>query len=472
MVAKKCICEICVCGRHRCPHRPHVSFGGNDKPCMLTEYATTYHQHPIHPRQSCKPTMRAVDSDAPIEDKTTNRVDYVRHPVERPYHHAPDAYKKPAGEHDLMTSYTKDYPEKRVDPAKAIRHDGQRQVQSKFEGEPTYTSDYRNWDMGKPTRFGPQSAWEPPKDKFEGQSTFTRDYRRYNEPPRQPLRPHDGAVMSDTPFDGTTGYREEYIRHPLGARFVKERETYKPTGVPMDGLTTFTRDFRGQPGELTKSFKPNGQAAISDAPFEDGTTFKNDYRKWPAERPYHHMPDQYRKPEGDMDMNTTNRITYKQHPLQRHAAIKPSCGRVMDAGQFEGITNYTSDFKPWEINRVHPTMRPEYQPNDAPFQGISTQKAHFIQHPVNLTHSFKPANAAMASGPFDDGTMYRMEYVPKATEPCPAAVLETARSKFTYVEQDTRGHKLYKPVFTSVTHLNGQINRGVSPQQLPQLAVA
>ncbi|KAL8613441.1 hypothetical protein ACOMHN_057160 [Nucella lapillus] len=464
-MVKRCICEICTCGRHRCPHRPNIPLTGSDKPCMLTEYATTYHPHPIQLRGSFKPPARAVDSDAPIEDKTTHRVDYVKHPMERPYQHAPDHYKQPSGDHDMLTSYTKDYPEKHIDPAKAIKHDTGRQVQSKFEGEPTYTSDYRKWDLGKPKKYGPEAVWQPPKDAFEGQSTFQRDYRRYNERPRELIRPQNAAVNSDTPFDGTTGYRVNYVPHPLGARFVKEREKYKPTGVPIDDLTTFKRDYRGEPGEKTSSFKPEGQAVASDAPFEGSTTFNNDYRKWPMERPFHHLPDQYRKPDGDMDMNTTNRITYKQHPLQRHAAVKPAHGRVMDPGQFDGVTNYSCDYKPWEINRVHPVMKPDYHPNDAPFEGISTQKAHYIPHPCHPTHSFKPGHATIASGPFDDGTMYRMEYTPKEVGPCPAAILETGRSTFRYVELDPRGHKLYRPISTTIIPLKTQTKNNTVPIQ-------
>ena len=68
------ICIFCFCfSRHRCPHRPNLTVGGSDKPCMLTEYATTYHPHPIKLRESFKPQARAVDSDVPIEDKTTHR---------------------------------------------------------------------------------------------------------------------------------------------------------------------------------------------------------------------------------------------------------------------------------------------------------------------------------------------------------------------------------------------------------------
>ncbi|XP_076443328.1 stabilizer of axonemal microtubules 2-like [Babylonia areolata] len=469
-MVKKCICEICTCGRHRCPHRPNAPLGGSDKPCMLTEYATTYHPKPINVRHSCKPPPRGVDSDAPLEDKTTNRVDYVKHPMERPYHHMPDPYKKPQGDQDLLTSYTKDYPEKRIDPVKAIKHDGVRQVQSKFEGEPTYTTDYRNWDMGKPKRYGPEAVWQPPKDAFGGESTFQHDYKRYNERPRPPMKPHNATAVSDSPFDGTTGYRVDYVPHPLGARFVKEKEKYKPSGVPMDGLTTFKRDYRGDPGEKTLSCKPDGQAVASDAPFEDTTTFNHDYRKWPMERPYHHLPDPYKKPDGDMDMNTTNRITYKQHPLQRHAAAKPAQGRVMDPGNFDGVTNYSCDYRPWEINRVHPMMKPEYHPNDAPFEGISTQKAAFIKHPVHPVHSCKPAYHAVASGPFDDGTMYRMEYTPKQVGPCPASILDTSKSSYRYVDWDSRGHKIYQPISTTITPLNGKAKDATV--QLQPLAVA
>nr|KAG5687543.1 hypothetical protein BaRGS_013645 [Batillaria attramentaria] len=360
--------------------------------------------------------------------------------------------------------------EKRVDPAKAVKHDASRQVQGRFEGEPTYTSDYRKWELGKPKRYGPDCSWQPPKDKFEGQSTFQRDYTRYNERPRQPLRPPNAAVQSG-PFDDRTGYREDYIRHPLAPRFAKERERYKTPGVPMDDMTTFKRDYRGEQGDRMKSFKPDGRAELSDAPLEDTTTQKNDYRRWPTERPYQHQPDQYKKPEGDIDTNTTHRLAFKQHPLQRHAAVKPPPGRVMHAGPFDAITNYTTDFKPWEINRVQPCLKPGYQPNEAPFEGIPTYKAHYVPHAMKPTQSCRPDQAAIHSGPFDDGTMYRMEYTPKKIGPCPAAILESSAAGYTYVETDPRGHKLYAPIYTTVQDLGQRPMSGPS-QTLQPLAVA
>ncbi len=40
----------------------------------------------------------------------TFRVDYIPHPFSKPYVHAPEAWVKPQGPQDHLTSYTKDYP--------------------------------------------------------------------------------------------------------------------------------------------------------------------------------------------------------------------------------------------------------------------------------------------------------------------------------------------------------------------------
>ena len=253
---------------------------------------------------------------------------------------------------------------------------------------------------------------------------------------------------------------------------VQEREKFKPAGIPLDGLTTFRRDFRGQPGEKTSSCKPDRQAVASDTPFETSTTFKNDYRTWPTERPHQHMPDQYKKPEGDMDMSTTHKIVFKELPLQRHAATKPPQGRVIGVGRFDGDTNYKMHYQPWEIARVQPIMRLSYQPNEAPFEGMSTQKSHYIRHPIKPMHSFKPCHSAVASGRFDDRTMYRMEFTPKERGPCPAAVLNGNDSRFTFVQEDSRGHRFYQPVFTSVVDFNASsgFKPANSPRQIQPIA--
>ncbi|ESO94530.1 hypothetical protein LOTGIDRAFT_232357 [Lottia gigantea] len=456
-MVKRCICEICTCGRHRCPHRPNAPIGRGDRECLLTEYNTTYRQHPMQPRESFKPPNVAVKADAAMDDKTTHRVDYIPHPVDRPALHQPDAYKTPQGDFDMLTSYTKDYVEKGGPRAVPIKHEGLRQLPARFEGEPTYQSDYRKWPINRQPAYGDQGTWKPPTQQFVGETTFARDFQRYNQAPRKSMKPQEATKASDIPFDGRTGYRDYYIKHPLEARQMRQPEKFKPSGIPFDGLSTFRRDYTGPMGQKTESCKPLNQAFQSSAPLEDMTTFKNDYRRWATERPRLHDPDPYRRPEGDMDMNTTHQIAFKEHPLQKHMAKRPASATGLRPGTFDDTTNYKTDFRPWELGqRMQPTMKPDYNPSNAPFEGMPTYKAHYIKHPINPMKSCKPDNSAIQSdAQFEDGTMYRMDYTPKKIAPCPAAIIETGQSTFRFDHIDGRGHKVYQPVYETITPLNG-----------------
>lgn len=310
-----------------------------------------------------------------------------------------------------------------------------------------------------------------PSQPFEGESTFTRDFRKYNEPPRKSLRPNEATHMSNMPFDGNTGYRDDYIRHQLQPREQREKELYKGPAVPFEGLSTFARDYTKKQGEKTESCRPPPAAYQSSAPLDDLTTFKNDYRRWNGEKPYVHQPDAYQKPEGDIDLNTTNRLNFKRHPMQRVAMVKPGEGRVMNPGAFEGLTNYKSDFKPWELNRQMPKVREGWVPNNNPFEGCPTYKAHYIQHAIAPPKSMKPDASAMASNaPFDDATMYRTEFVKKAASICEAAVLDTKASQYTFVETDSRGHKHYKPIWERTTPLR-RVSSATAPK-VPATMVA
>ncbi|XP_064608534.1 stabilizer of axonemal microtubules 2-like isoform X2 [Liolophura sinensis] len=471
-MVKKCICEICTCGRHRCPHRPYAGPTRGDEPCALSEYTTKYPAHPVQLRESFKPQQVPMTGEGPIADKTTHRVDYVPYKVEKPWKKGSEEYKKPEGDMETLTSYKQTYTGKYGTPPKAIRRDATKSLPAKFEGEPTYRIDYRKWPMtGRPDKFGQEPDWQPPTQRFEGVSTFTDDYRRYNEKPRQSMRPTEAAKMSDAPIDDHTSYRESYIRHPLQPKWAKEKEHYKPTGVPFDGLSTFRRDYRGQVAPRMESCKPDAQAFQSDKPLDSMTTFRNDYRKWPTERPHQHQPDQYVKPDGDFDMNTTHKMQFRQFPIQRSLAKKPDDAKVR-GGPFDGTTNYRQDYKKWEMGKINrPGAKNDYVASGAPFEGMSTHTAHFVPHAIPPARSCKPVTGAVQSdAPFEDGTMYRIDYTPKRSEPCPAGLLDTNTSRYVYRETATTGHKFYQPIIETVTELPRPAND--STQRIAALSVA
>lgn len=274
--------------------------------------------------------------------------------------------------------------------------------------------------MSKQEPYGTRDSWVAPTQRFEGESTMHHDYRKYNQARRQAMRPMQATIRSDAPFADDTDYRAEYKKHPLPAKYQHEREGYKPSSAPLDDLTTFKRDYKGQHGDPTRSCRPDNAAFSSGQPLDDTTTNRKDYVKWPMDRPFVHHPEEYRKPEGEMYTQTTHNATYKQLPLQRNLAVRPvSAGKARNA-PFDGTTNYSQDYKKWALQRNQPHAREEYHPSTAPFEGMPTYKAHYIPHGVHPTQSFRPDNTAFQSNAkFEDGTMYRTDYTRKPMIPCP-----------------------------------------------------
>lgn len=289
-------------------------------------------------------------------------------------------------------------------------------------------------------------------------STFTHDYRRHNAPPRRSWKPPESIQFSSAPFDAGTGYSENYVRHPIQNHEQKERNHYVPPCMPFDGITTFGRDYTKKEIKKTESCKPAAEVFHSDDPIDDATTFKNDFRRWPGERISAHQQEQYTKPEVEMDCNTTYRLQYMPHSVQKEATLKTGEGKVITSGEFQGLTTYRNDYQLWETQRDLLRQRDEWVPNNTQFEGISTFKAHYIPHCVAPAKSMKPDTYDwMSNMPFEGTSMYRTDYVKKEPDNCPAAIIDTSQSKYVYVETDCHGHKQYVPAYKEtgpLQHIN------------------
>lgn len=312
-----------------------------------------------------------------------------------------------------------------------------------------FPADYKKWDASRQQPFGMRDSWQPPVQRFEGESTMHHDYQKYNQARREAMRPMEATIRSDQPLQDMTDYRAEYRKHALPERFQRDREMYKPSSAPLDDLTTFKRDYKGQHGQPTRSFKPDNAAFSSGQPLDDTTTNRKDYVKWPAEKPFVHMPDQYKRPDGEMYHQTTHNATYKQLPLQKNLPVRPMSANKARNAPFDGTTNYSTDYKKWAMQKQQPHQREEYHPNSAPFEGMPTYKSHYIPHGIQPAHSFRPDNTAFQSNArFEDGTMYRTDYTKKAMPPCPCHDPHLAPGRVVYCERHNA------PVMTSIQKLN------------------
>ncbi len=285
----------------------------------------------------------------------------------------------------------------------------------------------------------------PSGDAFAGESTYVYDYKRHNQAPVKPIRPDQGVVQSGE-FDDRTGYREDYIKHNLPAKYQRQKDEYQPNKIPLDSMTTMRRDFTAKDAEKARSFKPEGNGYRSDAPFDDDTTHKVDYKKWDVQPLQGKRDNEWRPPQGEMDLNTNYNTEFTAKPGQRAQAVRPLSRRKIDA-KFDGHTTYHEDFRKWPGDKREAIRNGgEYQPSNVPFEGQSTYKGHYVPMQSGPAQSFKPdGNAFRSDAPFDGNTLYRSEYTHKEVEPCPAALLDTNRASFVYAAEDDRGHKYYAP---------------------------
>ncbi|XP_078283356.1 stabilizer of axonemal microtubules 2 isoform X2 [Rhinoraja longicauda] len=324
--------------------------------------------------------------------------------------------------------------------------------------ETQHLNDYRLWDIPK-RKPKPSQAYCPPTARFGNPSTFQDDYGPKIHSQRESFKPPDIPKLSDVPFENLTNHKISYVAHPLGERFVRQRDGYKPSDTPFEGLTTHRRDYKGIHGDMTKSFKPEHTKIGSDAPFDGNSEFRDRYQAWPVSLPYMHKHPEYVQPDGAMDLNSTSHLDYIGHNVKPPAPFKPSSARKAHA-PFQGSTTMKDDFKTWDVKKPEMFKRgEEIKVSCAKFDGLTTFKANYVPHPIHPPQSFKPTNVPLHSKiPFDAGTLYRTEYTPKKLEICPASY--PTPLGFVYETTDSRGHKFFHKISPSEQNL-------VMPHEMP-----
>ncbi|XP_028679783.1 LOW QUALITY PROTEIN: stabilizer of axonemal microtubules 2 [Erpetoichthys calabaricus] len=442
---RKCICEICTCGRHRCPHQPTGLYEKNNQPCTISEYTEKYPEYKgTLPPRTLKPKQEYQANKGRMDGVTTFKSDYIPYEVTRRPIQLQDEYRPGSGNIDLDTTYKMDFNPHKVQPFIATRPKERRHVaDGKLEGLPTYKDDYRPWEVSKRDLVKPDHAYQPSSSKFGNSTTFQDDFAPKGLVPRETFKPQNIARVADAPFDGVTSHRLSYIPHQLEPKFIIPKEEYKPNDNPFEDLTIHRRDFRGLPGELSKSFKPEYTKVTSDTRFSGSTEFRDRFQQWPVSLPQVRKMAEYVVPPGHMDMNTTSHLDFTEHKVQPFAAIRPLTRERRSSAPFQGNTTMKEDFKAWEARRREVLKnQEEIQKPVGKFDDMTTFKAHYIPHEINVSKTFKPQNLVLkSSAPFYDGTLYRTEFTPKKVDVCPASF--QSPPGYMFHESDNRGHKYF-----------------------------
>lgn len=397
---------------------------------------------------SCKPDNTQIRSDAPFHDETTQKLDYQKWPMEKPYVRVQNAYVKPMGDMEKETTTHLDYNKKPLEPHPPARPMERKAAPGKFFSDTTHNLDFKRWSPIQNNRVKKSSEYVAPDAPFEGKSNYNADYTKKAGGPRASMKPAEAAKMSDAPFDGTTAYNQDYIKKAMPARELKEKSQWMPNKMPFEGKTNYTDDFIPKKGEQLRNFKPDHVPQRADVPFEGHTTNKVDYKAWQPEKPYVHQREAYQPPQGEFLDTTTHNTDYTRKPIEPVKMVRPLVHK-RDAGKFDGNTTYGGDFIKKSVSAQKVEKKSDYRPPSAPFQGSSNYNEHFIKQPAAMRMSLKPAETAIGSdAKFEGVTMYNTDYYKKAVPLCPAINLDTTTSKYIFQEQQSSGHKFYQKLAT------------------------
>ena len=367
-------------------------------------------------RESCRPDRAAFASNAPFESSTTNKADYQEKPLGQRYVHGYQPYVKPEGQMDLSTTNQSQFREfpisrhviEKPSSSHILRGSGP------MAKESGYNADFLEHRSPRREAMKPKNNYEPPTEKFQGQSTAKGDYVEKQLSPRQSFRPVWEPASSDAPFDSATENRASFVEKPVQPRRRRERDVYVAPSVPFKASTTTKESYQGEYVPKRGSFKPDQTPLSSDSKFEGKTTFMDDFLEHEISPRYRHEQEKYVKPEGSMDLRTSNRDTFRDFGrMERHVITKPSSSHLLRGeGKFAEGSSYMGDFAA-PLTQTRQLMKPknEYQPSLDRFEGISTQKASFTGAYAPKQASFRPQNRPLQNlNAFEDNTGYRQDY--------------------------------------------------------------
>ncbi|XP_073852630.1 stabilizer of axonemal microtubules 1 isoform X4 [Macaca fascicularis] len=135
-----CLCQICTCGRHHCPHGTTRIYENSGVFFPTTEYLEKYPMYDnVLPTQSLKPKQEIRACRGKMEGITTFKSDYRPYEIVKQPRHVPEEYKPKQEKIDLGTTYKQDFNSYKVQPVAIVRPLERQQVKKgKLDIVPTY----------------------------------------------------------------------------------------------------------------------------------------------------------------------------------------------------------------------------------------------------------------------------------------------------------------------------------------------
>lgn len=447
-----CVCQICICGRHRCVHHPKIE----NKPkgaCVFTEYKDTYRQFPTYePVRPIKPDAATKLSTDPFNSDTSYAHAYTTHEVKPPARREPAKYLKPTGKVDGTSSYQHDYTGKAGEIMPSARPPYRPSTSDRpFSDTTVHRETYRPFELEVRHGIRPPPAIKLPTGKFKHQTTFQEDFRGHKGLAREAIRiPEPALAVMPGKFANETTTRRDYTaKESSKEKSARPAQNLIKHAGPFNYKTTCQTTYMWPDGTPASSCKPPEMTHLSEDPINSETTHNITYRPWDVPKRKGWKPKNgWSEPSEPFDHKTTFQHDYYGKTIEPAKSAKPDYRKV-HPGDFDGLTTHMKEFKPWD---------PSKRENFRPAEGYKGPKTKFDSQ-TTFQADFKPARARRPSlcipkeggfnfnGDQNFRTMYKDTYLGERPPLCPAKSLDVrlgspSKTGHTY-KGDINGHQYF-----------------------------
>ncbi|CAH1277713.1 SAXO1 [Branchiostoma lanceolatum] len=458
-----CICQICDCGRHHCPHQKQPDHfqrmqADQKRPpagATGTEYREEFKAWPTTGKlKSLRPEVKSVATKDPMQLSTIYRDLYIAHlkPEKVTSLKPTRVYTPPEEKLETSTTYSKCFAWKYAEPPNSLKPKPQLNVpngdnQTPFSKDTVTKLTYKEF-----SREEQQAAkCEIIKHKEElgtdegaklevTTSSYTEDFPAHgNVAPPESTKPTQEYIKPDKPFEDDTVNKLDYVPHPPQPRPVKKKIEYTPNNKPFEGVSMMKAEFpvHSAGPHRPRSFKPPQEYKSSQAKFRDGTTQSMAFKPWP-------LPKKEKWPWASRGMYTSPADVFRCTTSYREDFVQPAkvgdrpkpfrpVSKRADTSDkkvpFQGQSTTRSTYVPWNNTQPVKSYKKSeiYSPPSEKFVAQSTYQTRFTGEMVSPARSCRPAYKDR----YEDGrpameasTTYRECFtVPARPMSCPAMKL-------------------------------------------------
>lgn len=254
--------------------RPEEIFGGS------STYNQDFHTHSSKPRNPIKPVANDVfDSVDGFSDMTSNRRDFIRHPLPVKQAKTVKEYAPNRIPLDSMTTMKMDYTAKepiRMQSFKPVG--GSHQSEDPFVGSTTQKDDFPKWAVQP--KFPPKDkSYVQPLGEMDMNTNYSRDFVGVTCMPATAIRPQP-RQKNEAAFEGQTTYVSDFIKQSQGRREpIKNANEFAMPDGPFEGKTTYKSEFYGTRGTAAKTTKIDSIYQKPNDPFDSQTSYRQEYTR-------------------------------------------------------------------------------------------------------------------------------------------------------------------------------------------------